>query len=83
MSQRSSPATVRALGLVASVVVAAALALWAFTWADFIGLDFRVYRMGGQSVVDGDGSLYTRSFGRARARSCSPIRRSRPWRSPS
>ncbi|WP_181035037.1 glycosyltransferase 87 family protein [Arthrobacter sp. B0490] len=63
MSQRSSPAMVRALALVASVVVAAALALWAFTWADFIGLDFRVYRMGGQSVVDGDGSLYTRSFG--------------------
>ncbi|MHA7208837.1 glycosyltransferase 87 family protein [Arthrobacter sp. MDT1-65] len=63
MSQRTSPAVVRAPALVASVVVAAALALWAFTWADFIGLDFRVYRMGGQSVVDGDGSLYTRSFG--------------------
>ena len=63
MSERSTPATVRALGVVAAVVVAAALAVWAFAWADFIGLDFRVYRMGGQSVVDGDGSLYTRSFG--------------------
>lgn len=63
MSQRSTPASVRALGVVGAVVVAAALATWAFAWADFIGLDFRVYRMGGQSVVDGDGSLYTRSFG--------------------
>ncbi|MFJ6001116.1 glycosyltransferase 87 family protein [Arthrobacter sp. NPDC092385] len=63
MSERSTPATVRALGVVAAVVVAAALAVWAFAWADFIGLDFRVYRMGGQAVVDGDGSLYTRSFG--------------------
>lgn len=63
MSQRSIPAAVRALGVVAAVAVAAALGVWAFAWADFIGLDFRVYRMGGQSVVDGDGSLYTRSFG--------------------
>ena len=63
MSQRSTPAPIRALGLVTSVIVAAALMSWAFAWADFIGLDFRVYRMGGQSVVDGDGSLYTRSFG--------------------
>ncbi|WP_167133888.1 glycosyltransferase 87 family protein [Arthrobacter sedimenti] len=63
MSQRSTPAIVRALGLVAAVVVAWALVAWAFAWADVIGLDFRVYRMGGQSVVDGDGSLYTRSFG--------------------
>jgi alpha-1,2-mannosyltransferase len=63
MSQRSTSAALRVLGLVAAVVVAAALALWAYAWADVIGLDFRVYRMGGQSVVDGDGSLYTRSFG--------------------
>jgi alpha-1,2-mannosyltransferase len=63
MSQRSTPAAVRALGIIAAVLVAAGLMIWAFAWADFIGLDFRVYRMGGQSVVDGDGSLYTRSFG--------------------
>ncbi|MBG6226594.1 alpha-1,2-mannosyltransferase [Arthrobacter sp. CAN_A2] len=65
MSQRSAPvsAGTRVLGLVTAVAVAAALAAWAFAWADFIGLDFRVYRMGGQSVVDGDGSLYSRSFG--------------------
>ncbi|MHA7178847.1 glycosyltransferase 87 family protein [Arthrobacter sp. MDB2-24] len=63
MSQRSTAAGVRALGLVAAGVVAWALMAWAFAWADVIGLDFRVYRMGGQSVVDGDGSLYTRSFG--------------------
>ncbi|MHA7239987.1 glycosyltransferase 87 family protein [Arthrobacter sp. TMS1-12-1] len=65
MSQRSAPVSVstRVLGLVAAVGVAAALAAWAFAWADVIGLDFRVYRMGGQSVVDGDGSLYSRSFG--------------------
>lgn len=65
MSQRTVPVTalVRVLGLVASVAVAAALLTWAFTWADVIGLDYRVYRMGGQSVVDADGSLYTRSFG--------------------
>ncbi|MHA7279278.1 glycosyltransferase 87 family protein [Arthrobacter sp. MDT2-2] len=63
MSQRSTAAGVRALGLVAAVAVAWALVAWAFAWADVIGLDFRVYRMGGQSVVDGDGSLYTRSFG--------------------
>jgi alpha-1,2-mannosyltransferase len=63
MSQRSTAAGVRALGLVAAVAVAWALMTWAFAWADVIGLDFRVYRMGGQSVVDGDGSLYTRSFG--------------------
>ncbi len=63
MSQRSTPAAVRALGIIAAVLVAAGLMTWAFAWADFIGLDFRVYRMGGQSVVDGDGSLYTRSFG--------------------
>ncbi|WP_394248117.1 glycosyltransferase 87 family protein [Arthrobacter pityocampae] len=65
MSQRSAPTTARtrALALVAAVVVAGALAAWAFAWADFIGLDFRVYRMGGQSVVDADGSLYSRSFG--------------------
>ncbi|WP_247826967.1 glycosyltransferase 87 family protein [Arthrobacter antioxidans] len=65
MSQRSAPVSARnrALGLVAAVVVAGVLAAWAFAWADFIGLDFRVYRMGGQSVVDADGSLYSRSFG--------------------
>jgi alpha-1,2-mannosyltransferase len=63
MSQRTVPATRRVLGVVAALVVAAALATWAYAWADFIGLDYRVYRMGGQSVVDGDGSLYTRSFG--------------------
>jgi alpha-1,2-mannosyltransferase len=63
MSERSTPVAARVLGVVAAVVVAAALAVWAYAWADFIGLDFRVYRMGGQSVVDGDGSLYTRSFG--------------------
>ncbi|WP_434993441.1 glycosyltransferase 87 family protein [Arthrobacter sp. Ld5] len=63
MSQRTTPVRTRALGLVAAAVVAGALAAWAFAWADFIGLDFRVYRMGGQSVVDGDGSLYSRSFG--------------------
>ncbi|BBE23734.1 hypothetical protein MN0502_26170 [Arthrobacter sp. MN05-02] len=63
MSQRRIAAPVRALGVVAAVAVAAGLGVWAFAWADFIGLDFRVYRMGGQSVVDGDGSLYTRSFG--------------------
>ncbi|WP_104118911.1 glycosyltransferase 87 family protein [Arthrobacter sp. B1805] len=63
MSQRITPARVRALGLVASALVAAGLMAWAFAWADFIGLDFRVYRMGGQSVVDGDGSLYSRAFG--------------------
>ncbi|MFC3300180.1 Polyprenol-phosphate-mannose-dependent alpha-(1-2)-phosphatidylinositol mannoside mannosyltransferase [Arthrobacter agilis] len=63
MSERSTPAAARAAGIVAAVIVAAALVVWAFAWADFIGLDYRVYRMGGQSVVDGDGSLYTRLFG--------------------
>jgi alpha-1,2-mannosyltransferase len=63
MSQRTNSAPGRALGIVAAVLVAAALMVWAFTWADVIGLDYRVYRMGGQSVVDADGSLYTRSFG--------------------
>lgn len=81
MSQRTVPVTRRVLGVVAALVVATALATWAYAWADFIGLDYRVYRMGGQSVVDGDGSLYMRSFGEGRARSSSPIRRSR--RSPS
>ncbi|MBG6182399.1 alpha-1,2-mannosyltransferase [Arthrobacter sp. CAN_A214] len=63
MRSSSSPPVVRVLTLIAAVVVFAALVLWSLAWANFIGLDFRVYRMGGQSVVDGDGSLYTRSFG--------------------
>ena len=63
MRTASVTAPVRALGILAAVLVAAALMVWAYTWADPIGLDYRVYRMGGQSVVDGDGSLYTRSFG--------------------
>ena len=63
MSQRTNSAQGRALRLIGAVLVAAALMVWAFTWADVIGLDYRVYRMGGQSVVDADGSLYTRSFG--------------------
>ncbi len=63
MQQRGTPMVLRALGIVGALLVAVSLGAWAFTWADFIGLDFRVYRMGGQAVVDGDGSLYTRSFG--------------------
>ncbi|WP_049831151.1 glycosyltransferase 87 family protein [Arthrobacter sp. RIT-PI-e] len=63
MSRRISPGAVRVLGLLVAVAVAWVLTDRALTWGNFIGLDFRVYRMGGQSVVDGDGSLYTRSFG--------------------
>lgn len=63
MSHRGTPMAVRALGIIGALAVAVALMSWAYAWADVIGLDFRVYRMGGQSVVDGDGSLYTRSFG--------------------
>ncbi|MHA7261928.1 glycosyltransferase 87 family protein [Arthrobacter sp. TMN-37] len=48
---------------VAATLAAGLLAAGALAYAGFIGLDFRVYRMGGQSVVDGGGTLYTDTLG--------------------
>ncbi len=63
MSRRGRSQQVNAWVLVASAIGAVLLVVLALTWATYIGLDFHVYRMGGQSVVDADGSLYSRSFG--------------------
>ncbi len=63
MTKSSSPVPARVLGAAAAAAAAAVLVTWALAFTNFIGLDFRVYRMGGESVVRGGGTLYTDSFG--------------------
>lgn len=59
----SSPVAARVLGAAGATAAAALLVVLALASTNFIGLDFRVYRMGGGSVVQGGGTLYTDSFG--------------------